>query len=396
VVPVRTFPAVEGLRGILAIAVVVYHAGINAGFTWGIDRHHHGLGGFLRHADVAVPVFFMISAFLLYRPFALAHLRAGPRPDLRGYLLRRLVRLFPAYWLALGVSMGLFGYAADLSWWGKLRLALLVQVYWADTATAGLAQVWSLNTELAFYLVLPGLAALVARRGRNRAGAVRAEYALCAALGLSGLAFRVAMFAGGPHRAQFWLPANLDVFAVGMALAVTSAASIARGGSGREPVGVLRLPAEVPAVALAVVAACFTFLVAADLPLQTPTDGGQELTKRLVFVVLGACLLVPATFGREGRGGYRRLLVWPPLAWVGTVSLGVYLWHITVLDRLDRRFRPADVGVYWRDGGPFLVVAGLALSILAGTVSWLVVERPLQRLARRAGGPTTGRRAGAH
>lgn len=366
--------------------VVVYHAGIWAGFTWGIEPDHHGLGGFLRHADVAVPVFFMISAFLLYRPFVLRQLTGRPAPRMGPYLLRRVARIAPAYWVALAVSLLLLGHATELDAWGHVRLALLIQIYWEDTATAGLAQAWSLNTELTFYLVLPLFAAGV---GAVTAGArgrllIRAHLLLCALLVALGWVVRHRVFAAGPHRAQFWLPANLDMFAVGMALAVVSAAAIARGGTGREPPRLLRLFADLPATALAVLVLCLVFLVSLDLPIRTPPTSAQELTRRVIFVVMGVVVLTPAAFGPERRGLLRRVLSSRAAAFVGRASLGIYVWHITVLDRLDQRFRPEDVGVWWRDGGLFLVTAGILVSLLLGTLSWWLVERPVLRWARGA------------
>lgn len=365
--------------------VVVYHAGIWAGFTWGIDRNHHGLGGFLRHGDVAVPVFFMISAFLLHRPFAGALLENRPGPAVRPYLLRRFARIVPAYWVALIVSLVIVGQATELDAGTWARLLLLVQVYWDDTATAGLAQAWSLNTEIAFYLLLPVLAASIARTGHGPDRRRRNLYLMCAVLGLGGLGFRLAVFVGGANRIGFWLPANLDMFAIGMAMAVTAADDVRGGGVGRRPGRILRLFADLPIVAVAIAVLALVLLVAADLPLQTPPGAGDELAKRIGFAVIGTALLAPAAFGAAGVGSYRRLLGSRPLTFIGQASLGIYVWHITVLDRLDHHFRPPGTGMFWRNGGLFLVIVGSTLSILLGALSWRLVERPVMQRVRRIG-----------
>lgn len=186
----RTYPTFEGIRAMAAVAIVVFHAGTYTGLTWNARTDDHGVSGWIRHLDVGVTVFFVLSAFLLYRPFVAAHLRAGPRPEPRSYLLRRVARIFPAYWLALTVGMFVFGYSADLDLWGKFRLYALIQVYWQDTVLAGLPQAWSLNTEITFYLFLPLWAAVLWRVGRNRRDAVRAQYLGCLFLYLFALAFR--------------------------------------------------------------------------------------------------------------------------------------------------------------------------------------------------------------
>lgn len=379
-----SFPAFEGVRAVAALAVVVFHAGVYGGFTWGVAATDHRPEAWIRHLDVAVSVFFVVSAFLLYRSFVLAHLRAGPPPDRRRYLVRRLTRLFPAYWLALAVGVFGFGFSSDLDRWGLTRLFLLIQVYWRDTAAAGLPQAWSLNTELAFYLLLPVWARALRRFGRSRAGAVRAQYLGCVALAVTGLTVRAAVrHLGDADHVLFWLPANLDVFALGMALAVASAASTARGGSAHDGLpGPLRLLADVPAMAVAVAVVAFLGVVALDLPVDGRTGPGREVVTRVLFGVLCLAVVAPAAFGPPRTGGYRRLLAWRPLAAVGTVSYGIYLWHITVLDRVADRYRPAGLIGPWRSGAMLLVTAGIVGSLVLATISWFGVERPLLRRAR--------------
>jgi peptidoglycan/LPS O-acetylase OafA/YrhL len=383
------YPAIEGLRGVLAIAVVVFHAGVFTGFTWGVDRTDHGIGGFLRHLDVAVPVFFAISGFLLYRPFVAACLGDAPRPATGPFLLRRFTRIYPAYWVALAVSVVVFGYAAGESAWALFRYAALIQIYWPDTATGGLAQAWSLDTEITFSLLLPVLGVLVAgwAGGRDRRADGRSLLLVVAALGLGGLAFRVWAVAAAPHEAIFWLPANLDMFAIGMVLAIVSVTDADRcgpGGPGPRR-GPLRILVDAPGAAVMVVVAAFCALVALDLPVTTPPSAGQELLQRLLFAVVAVAVLVPAVFGAPRRSMFGRVLCSRALTWVGTVSLGVYVWHITVLYRLHRRFDTLTVGPLHLGAGLTLTLLGVLGSVAVGSLSWVLIERPLQRLARRVG-----------
>src|SRR5687768_2406009 len=90
------YPAVEGLRAVAALLVVLTHVAywtgyVNAGF----------LGGLASRGDLGVAVFFVLSGFLLSRPWLEAALRGGPPPGLRRYAVHRAARLLPAYYLAL-------------------------------------------------------------------------------------------------------------------------------------------------------------------------------------------------------------------------------------------------------------------------------------------------------
>src|SRR3954463_1286290 len=103
--PKRAFPRVHVLRGLAAISVLLYHALFKAYLA----RHPESpLAPFAAHLDVGVSIFFLISAFLLYRPMVAARLHGEPMPDAEAYGRRRLARIVPGYWVALLVT-GLAG-----------------------------------------------------------------------------------------------------------------------------------------------------------------------------------------------------------------------------------------------------------------------------------------------
>ena len=100
------FPGFDGLRAIAAGAVLLHHAGFQTGY--GPNRR---FGELLAHGDAGVSIFFLISGFLLYRPFAAAHL-AGRKPTSADrFWWRRVLRIFPGYWLAVLVIYLAFGFA---------------------------------------------------------------------------------------------------------------------------------------------------------------------------------------------------------------------------------------------------------------------------------------------
>src|SRR4051812_26100870 len=87
-------PALDVLRVVGAAAVVGVHVGFNTGAVY------QGVwGGVLARLDVGVAIFFVLSGFLLFRPFALARATGARRPGTGRYLWRRALRILPAYWL---------------------------------------------------------------------------------------------------------------------------------------------------------------------------------------------------------------------------------------------------------------------------------------------------------
>src|SRR3954447_5306334 len=99
--PKRTFPRVHVLRALAALGVLLYHALFKAYLA---RNPGSPLAPFAAHLDVGVSVFFLISAFLLYRPMVAARLSNEPLPDPHEYGRRRLARIVPGYWVALLIT----------------------------------------------------------------------------------------------------------------------------------------------------------------------------------------------------------------------------------------------------------------------------------------------------
>src|SRR5271154_7029921 len=154
----RSFlPAVEGMRACAAIGVVITHVAFETGHSSGADGRLFG------RFDLAVAVFFGLSGFLLWRGHAAAARGLRHTPPTGHYLRSRVVRIMPAYLVAVVVILCLLPDAdhASLTVW--LANLTLTQIYVPLTLTGGLTQMWSLSVEVTFYLVLPVLAYLARR-----------------------------------------------------------------------------------------------------------------------------------------------------------------------------------------------------------------------------------------
>src|SRR2546423_1928555 len=178
----RRFPLMDAMRGIAAVAIVAFHVAT----TYGVADEPSTLRVYTGRLNMSVWIFFVISAFLLYRPFAAARMNATPRPSVRGYAWNRALRIFPGYWAALVVFTIWLQVPVVFTTWGAPRLFLLIQNYWSSTFGQGLGQSWSLCVELAFYAFLAALATvLMLRRMRTTSSFELTIVALVAATGLT-------------------------------------------------------------------------------------------------------------------------------------------------------------------------------------------------------------------
>ncbi|MFN8173487.1 MAG: acyltransferase [Solirubrobacteraceae bacterium] len=367
------FPLFDSLRAIAALSVVVFHLAFVTGLPgWA----HRAVPYVTQLGDVGVSIFFAISGFLLYRPFVAARLRRDAEPSIRAYALRRLLRILPAYWLALLVT-ALIAPHDEVFGPDALRYWLLLQGYWQDSIAGGIGPAWTLTIEMAFYAVLP-LWVLAMRRVpfRSERGFLATELGGVAALCALSAVWRWAAIRGLPAGANplsprlLNLPAMADHFAVGMGLAVLSVAAARRSAATAGE----RFLARFPWVPWLVAAAAW-YGMARFRPIVAG-NGGHYAAHRTLELVLAGAFLLPAVFAWDAGGLVRRLLALKPLLWVGMVSYGVYLWHLDVITELSERTSLGRAGLW---------VVALATTIAIAAASWYALERHAIALGRRLG-----------
>ena len=207
----------DGLRALAAIAVVIHHVAFDSGATF-----RQPFTQLLARADIGVSIFFVLSGFLLYRPFIARLLDGRAAPNSKEFWLKRFFRLYPAYWVAMAVMLIVGGIRVR----GPIGLVLsatLTHGYHPRRAIAGITQSWTLVTEIAFYVMLPFFYRLTVRFGRKRTVNQRAIVAVIGLVGLyvMSVIFRVWVAVTQPVFAEvstIWFISRADVFALGMAL----------------------------------------------------------------------------------------------------------------------------------------------------------------------------------
>lgn len=386
----RRFAELDGLRALAMTGVFLFHAGFfatgllaigtigAAPTTWGAR--------IVPNLNVGVEVFFVLSGFLIYRPYALARAAGRPAPELARYLARRALRIYPAYWLALAVL--LVAGATYVNGFGNgVKHFALLHTYFGDygrdnAGEPGLDVSWTLVIEMSFYAFVP-FAAWLARRV-----AVPVEVCALVAVTLVGHALRIWMVDHALWAPLRVLPPALAAFAPGMLLAVVSA------HAARAPAWVARAAAR---AGWWWCGAALVFLLMTRYSYGTPVYPLLVLAPRMkiwhdtLAPTVAVLLVAPFVLDGARRHALGRFLSARPVAWIGVVSYGTYLWHHAImLEYVDvdavRRMDTAGEGVY---------VAGLYLVVLAvGAASWYLVERPGLALTDRVRSRRPAVRAG--
>ncbi len=352
------------VRAVAALGVVATHA------RW----LSHGTSGRTStvwdalHASVwqgsrtTVYLFFALSGFLIARPYVAALLDGSPLPMPGRYAARRLARIAPAYWIAFSAFLALgFGVGANLR--NVADHYLLVHNEVPGDAGNLLPVAWTLGIEATFYVAVP-LAAHLVRRvvggACSRAGLVGSVVAI----GVASAALHLAVLTrivptGWGTVVQYSLPAQLLFFIPGIVIAALEH---------RHAPSLLPRPTLVAGLAACVVAwvGCMYLLVVSTIPAGISSIG---------FAIVSAAVLTLARRCREPRSAPARAL-----AWVGTVSYGLYLWHWIVMRAMFGRWGAALAGTH-AASWPLATVVLLALTLPVAAASWYLVERPLMRLA---------------
>ncbi len=365
-------PAIDALRGVAILLVLVYHAGANAWRLppWRADgwlsvEALRALGAKwllvppLHFGFVGVHCFFVLSGFCIH--LRAAHARADgrpPLPSLRAFFLRRFWRIYPPYWIALalfglGVPLAarLAGHAAEPAAPSDLALhATMLHTLRDRTIFSINPAFWSLATEEQFYLAYPLVLPLLARFGVRRV--------LAASLALS-LAWRAAALAVLPPTVDHFLEWRVLVHALflprwyewllGCALAEAAAAP-------RNPLDGRARPLALAGALLLVAGMATRAHVALD-----------KLLADALFSTGFACLTGAALVARPSANRARAAVA-GALAAVGRRAYGLYLVHQPILD--------------WER---ISVVVRAVAAPLAGWLFSSVAERPFERRSQRVG-----------
>lgn len=371
------FPHLDGIRGLAALTVVFTHslgpAWTRPGTPWWVN-----VAAMVGRAGL--PCFFMLSGFLLYRPYVAARLVGSPRPPAGKFWRRRILRAVPAYWVAitlLAVWPGLPGVFGPEGW----RYYGFVQIYSGHTIEGGLIPAWTVAVDMSLYLLLPFFALAmdaVWRRMGDRAW--RSELLVIAGMfAIAVLYWLLVIDPTGPNLVEQdlrrWnLLANLDWLALGLTLAVVSARDQLK------TTWLTRQLARSHAVegCWLLAAGLFVFTSAAYFSLA-------PIEEHLLAALTAFSIFAPAALV-GWRGGIQRILAHHLTMRLGLVSYGLYLYHGPLVGEIQLHLSHHLTGLPLFLG---TLVVAVPVSLAAGTLSYFLVERRFLRLKRRLGAGAT-------
>lgn len=339
VTTVERVASVTGVRALAALLVVLTHAAYTTG------RYNDGyIGLLLSRAEIGVPIFFVLSGYLLFKPWVDRNFTGQPAPSVRRYAWHRVRRIMPAYVVTVLAAYAIYhfreaGPNPGHNWIGLLRNLTLTQIYTDNYLFSylhqGLTQMWSLAVEAAFYVALPLLAWLllvVVCRRRWRPGLLIAG--LCALFAISpAWLVLVHTTQGLPDGARLWLPTYLAWFVGGMLLAVLQAMQV-------------RVYAVV-CIPLALVSYLIASTPIAGEPTTSPTKLGEAVVKTVFYAVIATLVVAPLALGN--RGWYSRLLGSRPMVFLGEISYEIFLVHLVLMEivMVEILQRPVYTGPMW-------------------------------------------------
>ena len=310
---------------------------------------------FLRHAVklplgwVGVDVFFVLSGFLITRNLLGLRETSSPRRSFAVFYFRRVLRIIPPYYLALlamlavqpiggGDAAWYFGFASNVR---DSFVGQIIGVY---------APMWSIAVEEQFYLLWPWLVLLVPRR--------RLPVLFGCVIAAAPLV-RYLMTPYGFDAIYTLMPCRMDLLATGALFAIVDE-RVAEFFTRRRRLFVAGIFTAIAVIALL-----------SRLDHHFRTNLGYPLFNVVGFELTALFATMVFAYVRGLEDGLAlRFLLHPALQYVGMVSYMCYLIHLVVLKVVER----AHLAV------PLTAVLALAGTIGFATLSWYLVEKPLQRL----------------
>jgi peptidoglycan/LPS O-acetylase OafA/YrhL len=347
----KHFASLDGVRCLCILAVIWHHCPHPAGGAKLLDR------GFL-----GVDMFFVLSGFLIVTLLLRERTRTG-RINLKNFYVRRTLRIFPIYYLQLFVlALAMLalkpGTTMARDFWADFPYLVTYTANWITITAVNLAILWSLATEEQFYLAWPSIERFLPPRA--------VVFVIVAFLGLNQLVnfglldARLERWFGPRFLRLPIIEATFTPIILGVVLA-----------------HMLDRPRPYAAIVRLLGARWSPLVVFAGLLAlceYEPADisGLPRLLTQLTMAALLASLVV-----REDHAA-RPILSFGPIARLGAISYGMYLYHqwgVHVVREVFERTRASDHLVFF--------CAAVVVTALVSELSFRLIESPLLGLKGR-------------
>ncbi len=350
----------DGLRGIAVLLVVLFHFTRHKLLPWAPWWVYGGLTG--------VEIFFFLSGFALFYPYAQHVFEGRPLQSLERYVDRRVRKIVPSYVLALSIMAigeALVAPQPGIDYLHEWLVHLFfIHNFWWPTVMTINGPFWTLAIEVQFYILFPLMIS----------GFLRSPWKTIGMLCLTSFSYRTMLQVTGNDQSFLWvnqLPGFFDLFGFGSLAAYVMVRHRSRAveQSRRETLlwtVVASLAAAALIVIISLLGAYYDPHVTNDLPYRNAMHD-----------VFGPLLFVFSVGVMRGLPAWRRLLESRWLVGLSVISYNLYIWN----DAVDLFLLTYFPGLHMLAGGIFtnVAVALLLLAVDVG-VAWLVtmrIERPI-------------------
>jgi peptidoglycan/LPS O-acetylase OafA/YrhL len=354
-------PELDVVRFVAFSLVFVHHVthrnadGFGANFRWAVPA-----AAFANACGFGVALFFALSAYLICE-LLLREKDRSNRVNIRYFLIRRILRIWPLYFLGLviGCLVAIRSHRSeDLLLFGACALMVGNWFYiFVHSTLNPMSVLWSISVEEQFYLFCPFAVSRLTRRGL---------YILCGVvLIIANPTLFILGSRGADTDSAVWYNSlvQFQFFAVGILLSL-----ILRGRLPSLPVWI-RLAMQGTAILLWFIA-CYVF----HAKQAGPSTSGLSLVIGYALAALGCVLMIVGFLGLPAK------FLPPGLVWLGKISYGLYVYHllaITLVTDLPPAFAAKGAIAFL-----LRISAKLALTILLAAFSYKYFETRFLRLKK--------------
>ncbi len=367
----------DGLRGLAIVLVVLAHSG-QMGYRpeLRLGAARVGIESFTVGGSLGVEMFFYLSGFVLFLPYARAMIGGTAFPTLGHFIERRVMKIVPSFYLVVLIS-GLFLYqpASEVADVPReiLRHLAFVHPFWHESLYSISSPLWSLGIEVQFYALFPAIAACMRRWPLLTFGCLIAI----------GESFRMWLASTGYNNDIYWapqLPGQIDLFGLGM----ISSYGYLRFRMHRLDPMVSGGATIVAMVSLAIGMAMVNNLYDVTVASGTGAHFAWHSDHRLVFGTVMAVLTLSSLFAHPA---WRRTIGNPVLVWLSVISYNLYLWHVPIKEQCAQTGFPcSSIPAPWSTDANWsfhYFWSYVVLSIAIASFVTYGIERPLMARGSR-------------
>lgn len=346
-----TIPVLDGVRAIACFSVISYHVHYYLSHSFDLNAVFGQLAASVAMAGWSgVTLFFVLSGFLLFMPYAKSLLFAHKWPSTRTFYLRRALRILPGYYVSLCLLI-LFSHPEYLQLDHLGNLGLFA-TFLMDSTSQTYQQIngpfWTLAIEWQYYMLLPLFAlgfSLLVMRGKTSVQRCWLVIACLLGLIIWGLVTRSIGNYYTDHPSEtlliprqvlnvfLWLTYGMsgkyyEDFAIGMLLSTLYIASHNAASTSKISLFLARYSSCFWSAGIFVLFFMVVWSVIPALSFLNPFIGAHAWLTELGFATGFASCIIALLFGSEGR---KRFFTWSPLRWFGVTSYSLYIWHVPIL-----------------------------------------------------------------